>query len=396
MPSPAWTLLRSEPYRLLFPLGWLWGLAATWHWVALLMGWTQDYAPRYHGYLQTLGFGGGIAGGFLFTALPFFLNARPAATWELLLAAGLLLALGAAAVAGHLDAALLAFFLLNAMLILFILRRYNRAQGAPPPVTYVAWGLAHGLAGSALALLEPAAWPTLGSRMVEQGFLLSLILGIGSFLGARFLGTFQPPAFLFRLRFGARPLPPPIAMQRVFALGGLLLFASFWIEAMASPTAGKLLRAAVASFQFLAFARIHRRPRTRSWTAHALWLAYWMVLAGLWLAALLPRHEIAALHVMFIGGFGLMMLAMGLRVITSHGGVEAWWDTARGLPALLAAGALTAVALRVAANLWPARYLPLLAAGASVWLTVLLAWGLRLLPRVTPRHRPGSKSQSES
>lgn len=389
-PAP-WSLFRAEPYRLLFPLGWLWGLVATWHWVALHMGWTQDYAPRHHGYLQVLGFGGGIAGGFLLTALPFFLHARPAGTWELLLAAGLLLALGTAAAAGHLDATLLAFFLLNALLILFLLRRYNRAHGAPPPVTYVAWGLAHGLTGSALALLEPAAWPTLGSRMVEQGFLLSLALGIGSFLGARFLGTFQPPAFLFRLRLGARPLPPPVAMQRVFALGGLLLFASFWLEAAVSPAAGKLLRAAVASFQFLAFARIQRRPRTRSWAAHALWLSYWMILLGLWLAALLPRHEIAALHVMFIGGFGLMMLAMGMRVITSHGGAEAWWDSARGLPALLAAGALIAVALRVSAPLWPARYLPLLAAGASVWLTVLFAWGLRLLPRVMPRGSSDSR-----
>ena len=382
------TRFRSEPYRLLFPLGWCWGLAATWHWVALQMGWTKDYAPLYHGYLQTLGLGGGIAGGFLLTALPFFLNARPAATWEVLLALGLLAALGAGALAGRLDAALLAFFLLNAVFVLFLLRRYNRAHGAPPPVTYVAWGLAHGMVGSALALVQPAACPTLGNRMVEQGFLLSLILGIGSFLGARFLGTFQPPSFLFRIRLGARPRPPPVVLQRVFALGGLLLFASFWLEALVSPTAGRLLRAAVASFQFLAFARIHRRPRTGAWTAHALWLSYWMILAGLWLAALLPRHEIAALHIMFIGGFGLMMLVMGMRVITSHGGAEAWWDTSRWLPAILAAGALLAVALRVAASLLPATYLPLLAAGASVWLTVLLVWGLRLLPRVTPRHHP--------
>ncbi len=390
MTPSAWSLFRTEPYRLLFPVGWLWGLVATGHWVALQLGWTTDYAPRYHGYLQTLGFGGCIAGGFLLTALPFFLNAPPAASWELILAVLLAAALGVGALAGHLEATLLAFFLLNALLALFILRRYRRSAGAPPPVTYVVWGLVHGLTGAALALIEPAAWPTLGSRMVEQGFLLSLILGIGSFLGARFLGTFQPPAFLFRFRWRGRPVPPPVLMQRVFAAGGLLLFASFWLEALVSPVAGRLLRAAVVSFQFFAFARIHRRPRTGSWSAHALRLSYWMVVLGLWLAALLPRYEIAALHVTFIGGFGLMMLVMALRVVSSHGGVEAWWDAARWLPALLGSGALLAVTLRVAAHRWPAQYLPLLAAGATVWITVLLVWGLRLLPRVTPRHRPPS------
>lgn len=389
-PASAWSLFRSEPYRLMFPLAWACGLAATWHWIALGLGWTRLYAPLYHGFLQTMGFGGGIAGGFLLTALPFFLSARPADTWELLLAILLQLALGAGALAGRLDVTLLAFFLQSALIVAFILRRYRRDIGAPPPVTYVVWGLVHGLVGSALALAHPAALGRLGDRMVELGFLLSLVLGIGSFLGARFLGTFQPPAFLFRLRLGPRPLPPPVAMQRVFLLGGLVLFASFWLEALVSPVAGRLLRAAVVSFQFFAFARIHRAPQGRAWTARVLWLSYWCVAAGLWLSALLPRLEIAALHLTFIGGLGLMMLVMALRVITSHGGVEAWWDSARVLPALLAAGAMAAVALRLAAHLWAAHYTALLAAGAAAWLFALLAWGIRLLPRATPGHRPGA------
>lgn len=390
MTTPAWPLFRSEPYRLLFPVAWVWGVVATWHWVALQLGWTQAYAPRYHGYLQTLGFGGGIVAGFLLTALPFFLAAAPAAGCELVLAVLLVTGLGAAAVADQLFYTLLCFFLLNALIGAFILRRYHPRTGAPPPVTFIAWGLVHGLAGSALAMLDPARPPLLGPRLVQLGFLLSLVLGIGSFLGARFLGTFQPPAFLFKLRLGS-PVPPPVMIQRAFMAGGALLFASFFVEALLSPLAGRLLRAAVVSFQFLAFARIYRRPQSRVWTAHALWLSYWLIAAGLWLAALLPAYEVAALHVTFIGGFGLMMLVMALRVITSHGAVETWWDSSRWLPAGLIAGTLLAIALRGAAHLWPTRYLPLLAAGALTWLVVLLTWGLRLLPRVGPRHQPPLK-----
>lgn len=388
-PAPSsWAQFRAEPYRLLFPIAWCWGLVATWHWVALHLGWTHDYGLQYHGYLQTMGFGGGMAAGFLLTSLPFFLGASCASTAELALALLLSLLLGAGALLGNLDVTRAAFLLLNMFLLVFVGRRYNRQSGAPPPVTYVIVGLIHGVVGAACALLRPELFPRVGDRLMEQGVLLSYILGIGSFLGARFLGTFQPPAFLFRVRAGTRPVPPPVTMKKVFLLGGVLLFTSFWLEAGVSPLAGKALRAAVVSFQFFAFARIHRPPQPSLWSTQLLRASYWLVAAGLWLAALLPRYEVAAMHVTYLGGFGLMMLVIGLRVISNHGGVEAWWAGRHGLLAIVAIGAGLAVMLRVAANVWMIRYTLLLALGAAAWLTVLLAWGICLLPRVMPRHRP--------
>ena len=384
----AWSLIRAEPYRLLFPVGWGWGVVATFHWVALQLGWTREYGALYHGYLQTLGFGGCFATGFLLTSLPFFLGAGPATGGELVPPLLLGVALGATALAGWLDATAAVFLALVVCLAVFGLRRYDRARGAPPPLTYVAWGLLHGGAGAVLALLRPEWCPRLGDRLMEQGFLLALMLGFGSFLGARFLGTFQPPAFLFRLRSRGRPVPPPVAMQQVFALGGLLLFLSFWLEAGVSPLAGKLLRAGVVSFQFLAFARIHRRPQPALWTTHLLRLSYWFTAAGLWLAAAWPAQEVAAMHVTYLGGFGLMMLIIGVRVITNHGGLDRWWLALRAPLAGIAAGLVAALALRLAAPLWMARYTLLLALGAGAWLAALAVWGAVLLPRVTPAHRP--------
>ncbi len=381
--TSAWSLFRSEPYRLLFPIGWIWAVVATFHWIALHLGWTSDFGVRYHGYLQTLGFGGCMAAGFLLTSLPFFLNGPPATDHELVPALLLGLALGGTAIAGWLNATLAVFLLLVALLGAFILRRYDRAGGGPPPLTYIVMGLIHGGAGAVLALLKPAAWPRLGDRLVEQGFLLSLMLGLGSFLGARFLGTFQPPSFLFR----SRSVPPPVAMQRVFLLGGVLLFTSFWLEAGWSPLAGNVLRAAVVSFQFFGFARIHRSPRPALWTTHLLRLSYWFTALGLWLAALWPAQEVAAMHVTYLGGFGLMMLIIGVRVITSHGGLGAWWTTLRAPLAGLAACLTSALILRLAAPLFMARYTLLLALAAAAWLTGLVVWGVLLLPRVTPRHR---------
>lgn len=386
--NAAWMLFRREPYRLLFPLAWLWGLLATGYWVAVYAGWMNLRLPIFHGYLSMLGFGGGIASGFLLTALPMFLSSRPSSTPELWIAVACSIALGTGALLNETTVCLLAFFALNALIITFILLRFDRRTGAPPPVTYIACGLAHGLVGSALAVLQPEAFPLIGNRMIEQGFLLSLILGIGSFLGARFLGTFQPPALLFRFKRHGRPVPPPVMMQRVFLLGGALVFASFWIETGWSAFAGKLMRAAVVAFQFVAFARIYRRPQNPAWAAQALWWSYWFTATGLFLAALLPAYEIAALHVTYIGGFGLMMLVMGFRVLSSHGGVEPWWLQARWLPAWIGSAAVLASGVRVAAHFAPQYYLALLAVAAGVWLTALLFWGMRLLPLVSPGRRP--------
>ena len=385
--SPSWTLFRSEPYRLLFPIGWLWAVVGTWHWIALHLGWTTDFGVLYHGYLQTLGFGGCMATGFLLTALPFFLASQPAKTLELVLAIILALALGATAIAGVLHGTLFAFLLLVILLAAFILRRFDARNGAPPPLTYIVVGLFHGFIGAILALAPIPLWPRLGDRMIEQGFLLSMMLGLGSFLGARFLGTFQPPAFLFRMKPGRPMVPPPVTMQRIFLLGGILLFLSFWLEAGVSPLAGKALRAAVVSFQFFGFARIHRTPQPSLWTTHLLRASYWFTVLGLWLAALWPAQEIAALHVTYIGGFGLMILIIGVRVITNHGGLESWWVTLRYPLIAIALGTAAAMAFRIAAPLLGAKYLSLLAAAALAWLVALLTWGVLLLPRVTPRHR---------
>ena len=50
------------------------------------------------------------------------------------------------------------------------------------------------------------------------------------------------------------------------------------------------------------------------------------LVAGFWLAAIMPqRYEIGALHITFIGGIGLIILVMSMRVVTSHGGVMRCW-----------------------------------------------------------------------
>lgn len=388
-PSPrdrALDVFCAEPYRLFFPLGVLWALVGVWHWVAFHFHLTTDYAPLYHGMMQMVSFGGCFAAGFLMTALPNFLAAPKTHPAELGLslllvnAAGLLLALD------QFRPALMAFFTLIVLLDVFTIRRYLIRQGEPPPFMYIAWGLAHATVALPIVLFPIPGFVRLGEKMLEQGFLLSLVLGIGSFLGARLIGTFQPPAFLFRMKPGARPVPPPVRMKQIFTIGGLLLFLSFPLEAKV-PLAGKVLRALVVSGQMFVFGNIHRVPQARFLAARLLWISFWLLTVGCWLAAFLPRYEIAALHVTFIGGFGLMILVMGLRVVASHGGVGGLWESSSWLLRIAAISTLGAMVSRVLAPLIPA-YMPLLlAVGATFWMVALAAWAVITLPRVGPSHR---------
>lgn len=384
----ALDLFCAEPYRLFFPLGLLWAMVGSWHWLAFHLQLTTDYGPLYHGLMQMLSFGGCFAAGFLMTALPNFLAAPKARPWELGLAVLLVMATGGALFVNALRPALMIFFALLVHLDVFTLRRFLIRQGEPPPFMYIAWGLAHGTIALPLMLFPISGFPRLGERMLEQGLLLSLVLGIGSFLGARLMGTFQPPAFLFRQKPGTRPVPPPLKMRKIFALGGLLLFVSFLLEAK-FPLAGKLLRAMTVSAQLLVFGNIHRRPQSSFLSVRLLWLSFWFLVVGFWMAALLPRYEIGALHIAFIGGFGLMILAMGLRVVASHGGVAGLWEGAAWQLKLAALSVLIAVPLRFAAAFFPTRYTLLLALAAGCWIVALLAWGALTVPRVGPSHRGG-------
>jgi uncharacterized protein involved in response to NO len=47
---------------------------------------------------------------------------------------------------------------------------------------------------------------------------------------------------------------------------------------------------------------------------------HWFVILAMWLGAIVPRYRIDMLHVLFIGGFSLLILAVGTRLALLHGG----------------------------------------------------------------------------
>jgi uncharacterized protein involved in response to NO len=111
-----------------------------------------------------------------------------------------------------------------------------------------------------------------------------------------------------------------------------------------------------------------------------------MVMAGVWAAALDPGHAIAALHVAFLGGFAVLTMGIGTRVLVSHGKHPLATER-RALDPWVLALLAAALALRVTAEFQPARATPWLAASASLWLIAWILWAARALPALI-RVRP--------
>jgi hypothetical protein len=55
----------------------------------------------------------------------------------------------------------------------------------------------------------------------------------------------------------------------------------------------------------------------RKTLACCVWTAHWLVIVSPWLVAIAPRYRVDFLHVLFIGGFTMLMLA-SVRVSRSH------------------------------------------------------------------------------
>ena len=80
----AWPSILREPFRLFFPLGILFGLAGTGHWLIYSMGLSSSYSSYYHAAIQIWLSMGSFVAGFLMTAIPRFASAENAKGHEIL------------------------------------------------------------------------------------------------------------------------------------------------------------------------------------------------------------------------------------------------------------------------------------------------------------------------
>lgn len=393
MSTIRWGDLHREPFRILFPLGALFGCLGISHWLWYAMGWS-DASRFVHASIQIGAYLYCFIAGFLWTAMPRMTSSPPATTVELVTVLVLLASQQLALGLTMPMAAQGCFAGLLVVLAAFAIRRMARRQTPGGPPTEFVWvpiGVLFGLVGTALAVfgqshLGSSIWAAVGMPLAQQGFVLAVVLGVGGFMAPRLMGRgFEWSGG----RSGAPEAVARIRFQRIawHLIAAVILAASFAAEGLGFIRAAYAVRAAVVSAELFWTMRLHRPPAVPDDYVKLLWISLWMVVAGFWAVAIWPRHRIAMLHLVLIGGFSLMTFAVGTMVVLNHAGATEALHRPLWVLQVVVVGVMGATAARVVADMWPTHYFVLLAAAAIFWLAAGISWFVFILPwvvRTTP------------
>jgi uncharacterized protein involved in response to NO len=379
------SMWRREPFRLFFPLGVVLAWIGIGHWIAYWAGWIGSYSCLAHGLVQIQGFLLAFALGFLLTAIPRRTESAPAPAWGLAAAVTALATTTIAAFADRWWIAEGASIAIVLGMVAFAVRRFAGAgAGRRPPAPFVLIPIALGcnVGGGVLIAWgtsqSGAAWGiTLGRLLVEQGLFLCLVMGAGALVLPLMAGA-SPPADI-----GSSPA---IARQAVaYAAAGLLVVATLVAESAGSERLAPIVRGVVVASMLAVGAGVARRPQKPGWNRRVAWLAVWLVPAGIVLAGLVPDYRVPALHVTFIGGFGLLAFAVATHVTAAHLELESIRDGRSRLVAIVAGASLVAMLGRVTADA-TRTYFEHLAASGAIWIVGSAIWLGTLAPRWFGRH----------
>jgi uncharacterized protein involved in response to NO len=380
--SPA-DQLRSQPYRLFFPLGVVLAWAGVGQWLLFSSGLSEAYLSIFHSMAQVQGFLICFAMGFLFTMVPRRTSSLPASLATLLLCALCPVATVVAAWFEFWPLAQFFWIILLVTLSGFVVRRM-RGGARRPPVAFL-WipiAVAFGLGGSVLTGIGASvgslwALHEIGRGLVLQGFFLCLVLGVGSFV---------VPLFTRGEGLPDDSAVPRVRQERAFHLiAATVLLASFVLESQLSMRAGFTLRALVLWTVLLEVGQIYRPPTKPGVLKWLVWIGAWCVPLGYTLGAIFPVLGKGALHVTFLGGFGLLVFSVSSQVILGHGGWEALRDGRPVAPVVVAVCLLIASVARIAMELQPDRLLLWMSGSASAFLLASLVWAGFVLPKLVTR-----------
>ena len=374
----------KEPFRLFFPAGVVAGLIGVGLWPLHFGGSVSFYPGQAHVRLMAYGFFGAFIFGFLGTALPRMLSARPLglANVTLLLAVYSIMTAGYAT--GKIlwgDVALLALLLLFAAMIF---PRALKRKDTPPPgfvLVGLAW-LCVG-AGAVIAVWQSRAevdlfWANLQRLLSSQGFVLLPILGVGPFLLPRFFGLESAHDFPETTR-------PNAAWMRkaVFALvTGLVIIASFVWEARGGHRWAHGLRF-VACLVYLGVEFPFRKaPKFSNALGASLRLAFVTLLGGFLAVALFPVYRVSLLHLTLVGGFAVITFVVGTRVVFGHSGNLPKLKTGNKWLLVAVLLMLFGMATRISGDFWPRIMASHYNYGALFWGAGVLLWAIKVLPKV--------------
>ncbi len=375
----------AEPFRIFFPLGLLLGAIGVALWPLFVWHAIGFYPAQAHVRLMIEGLMGSFIIGFLGTAGPRLLDASPLIAAETCA----LLALQIVSAFLHLTQRQTAgdtVFLVVLLLFLGLMARRARArQDLPPPqFVLVLFGLLNAIAGiflitAARSMANGLFANQLGSLMLNEGFVLFPILGVGAFFFPKLLG-------------GAKPEPSDLRIAKalwikralIAVVTAAVIWSSFVLEALGWTRTAALTRGLTTLTYFVMQGHLLEKPSPANagFLAQCFRLGALLLVAALFLPVALPGYRLANLHLTFIGGFSIILFTVSTRVILGHAGQSHLFR--KRLRFLIAALVLLLVALvaRVSADFIPPERNSHLVYAALIWLLAAAIWAWALVPKL--------------
>ena len=343
--------LRQEPFRLFFPLGVMASIVGVSLWPMLYAGWLGFYPGEAHARIMIQGFVSAFALGFLGTAFPKMIES-PSLTWPEL---GLLLTSGIGGVIslalGHVAAGD-GFFLFTWVLMaacLAVRLAFLRKDLPPPGFVLAGMGLVAGITGTLMLLIGRIAvlsefQRALAHLLLYEAFILGPIIGIGGFLFPRFF-TAQPDT----------ERSPTWNQRAVRAfIVGLAILGTYLAQASGWTFIAPVVRALIVATYFLSQCAPFRCGAGTGSLSFMLQAAIACLLLGILISGVSLVFRVAIKHILFIGGYGLLILAVATRVTWGHSGnIDLAEGKRRSLRIILGV-VLMGMTTRVVADLVPA------------------------------------------
>ncbi|MFT4547005.1 MAG: hypothetical protein ACI8XO_000457 [Verrucomicrobiales bacterium] len=306
----------TEPFRIFFPLGILASLVGVLLWPLLYAGGLNFYPNEAHARLMVQGFVGSFALGFLGTAFPKMIGSPSLTRYELALFATVTVG-GSIAHGFNLIAYGDACFLLLWLAVATCLGTrlaFFRDSLPPPGFVLAAMGIFAGITGTILLLVGRISTLTefqraLAPLLLNEAFILGPILGVGGFLFPRFFTPTED-----------RDRKPWRQRANFHLVIGLLLLGTLVSQAAGSETLAPLARAGIVLAILFANLPMLRRGTSTGSLSTMLRLALLLVVIGIAASLAPPAARIAAKHTLFIGGYGMLILAVASRVTWGHSG----------------------------------------------------------------------------
>jgi uncharacterized protein involved in response to NO len=365
---------KIEPYRLFFPLGIFYGIWGVLGWIVYFLDIDPIYPVEDHFRLMTYGFMLAFVCGFAMTATPKQTQTWPAAPYEII-SVIVLMILNTFVLSRPIvlfASTTMIFIILN----LFIYDRYkNRQNDVDAYFIFTRIGFFIGFIHSLLSWAHALFDITLISNqfmkiLFYDGFILMIIIGVGTTLIPNMFGYKQFNVIQINSE------KKHSAISRSLKIILILLILSFLYDLFFYDSYAKILRFILITILFNNRLYIFKLPVVKTRFTLSIYLSILLALFGYGISAFFPDYYIHSLHLMLIGGFGLMIILIASRVTLAHGNYGFEIELKSKLFYVLTGLITLAAFTRFTAIFLGERYISHLGYAAMVWALSLVIWAI--------------------